>query len=607
MVKIKFPLGKTSQLKDVIKTSIRLLKIVWQVNPWLFTASLIAIIIPGIIPFLNIYIYKLVIDLVVSSVNLGAINPVELYPLIGFRVLTYFLQEVAFRTQEFVRALLWTKVPIHINEMVFKKISGLDIYYFENDKFRNLLEKVEEAAGFRPQRLVESLLFSFQSFIQLSISFVALVNLNWFFIILISIVAIPEFINQAIRSKIGYGIWDMESALRKRFHYLRRMLQHEREIKEVKIFQLAGSFIKEARNLQEKFYVNNKVLAKKNYLSSLVFNFFSTLVFIGIEVFVIFEALAKRVTIGDIAFYTGVVNNFQNGLAGLLQNLNEIYDSSLYVKTIFEVLDIEPKVKMSENTIKLDLKNPPIIEFREVSFKYPDTTKFVLRNFSLIVQPGEKIAFVGENGVGKSTIIKLLARFYDVDSGEILINGVNIKDLDLQTWYKNLGVLFQDFNRYEDAAKENIRFGDIDKESVLGDVTKAAVLGGAHPMISKFDKGYDQMLGRMFEDGIELSGGQWQKIALSRAFFRNAPVLVLDEPTAAIDAKAEAEIFNRVEKLSKDKTVIIISHRFSTVRNADKIYVLDGGKIIESGSHQELMKLNGQYAQMFNLQAKGYQ
>ncbi len=251
-------------------------------------------------------------------------------------------------------------------------------------------------------------------------------------------------------------------------------------------------------------------------------------------------------------------------------------------------------------------KKTPRIEFKNVSFAYPDTKGQVLRDFSLEINHGEKIAFVGENGAGKSTIIKLLARFYDVDSGVILINGKNIKDLNLESWYRYIGVLFQEFNKYEYSVNENIYFGKVHEKYNEQEITRAATLAGAHPMIQKLDKGYQQMLGRMFEGGIELSGGQWQKVALARAFLRNAPILVLDEPTSALDARAETEVFGRVEKLAKDKTVIIISHRFSTVRNADKIYVIDNGKIIESGNHLSLMKLNGQYAALFNLQAKGY-
>lgn len=294
-------------------------------------------------------------------------------------------------------------------------------------------------------------------------------------------------------------------------------------------------------------------------------------------------------------------------MGGLLRNLNTVFDSSLYVQSLFDILEVQPIIKESEHPVKIDSNRPPLIEFKNVSFAYPDTSYKILDNFSLTINPGEKVAFVGENGAGKSTIIKLLTRFYDVSAGEILINGINIKELSLEDWYSHIGVLFQDFNRYEDAASENIYLGKNNQPKEIEQIVTASKLAGSHEMVEKFDKKYEQMLGRMFEGGLELSGGQWQKIALARAFFRNAPILVLDEPTSAIDAKAESQIFERVEKLSRDKTVIIISHRFSTVRNADKIFVMDKGRIKESGTHQELLKLNGQYAEMFRLQAKGYQ
>jgi ATP-binding cassette, subfamily B, bacterial len=598
---------KLSDIKDSIQITFRLFRLIWKLEPWLLTGALVSILIPAVVPFINIYIYKLMIDAVVSSVSGASFNYPHFYTLIGFRVLTYFLQESAFSTQRLMERLLWTKVPIELNQIVFAKISSLDIYYFENDEFRNLLEKVRESLTFRPQRVIDNLLFSLQSTLQVSIAFVALIKLNSIFLFLILLVSVPEFITQAYRSKIAWGIWDSESKLRKRFSYLSQMLQHHQSIKEIKLFSLAGKFIEESKKLQYTFYNNNKSIIKKAFYADTVFNSLAAFVFIGIEFYIILEALAKRLTVGDINFYTGVVMNFQNGLGGLLRNINEVFDSSLYVKPIFEVLDAEPVIKIRPNAKKLSLQKPPVIEFKNVDFAYPGTETKILNDFSIRIEPGEKIAFVGENGAGKSTIIKLLARFYDVNKGEISINGTNIQDLDLKSWYEYIGILMQDFNKYEDIVKDNIYYGNVGQPLAEGAIINAAAQAGAHSMVEKFEMGYEQMLGRMFEGGLELSGGQWQKVALARAFFRNAPVLVLDEPTASIDAKAESEIFNKVEKLSKDKTVIIISHRFSTVRNADKIYVVDNGKIVENGTHQELMKLNGQYATLFNLQAKGYQ
>lgn len=583
-----------------------MLKLVWQIDRWLLTVSFIGIMIPAVIPFINIYIYKLVIDQVVQMVSGAPFEPAKFYPLIGLRVLTFFAQNAAFQTQSYVERLLWTKVPIHLNQIFFSKVSSLDVHYYENDKFRDLAEKVRESYGVRPQQLVDNLLYFLQSLLQTTIALVTLARLDWFFIVLIVAVSIPEFVVQSIRSKLAWGIWDAHSPQSKRYRYLTHLLEGPREFKEVKLFKLAGTLLKEMKSIQEKFYTENKKVAAKDYQYSLGFGVLSTVVFVGIEVYVILQAIARKVTIGDINFYTGVVSNFQNGLGGLLRTLSRVFENSLYVKNIFEILAAEPIVKQAENPVVASFNKAPKIEFKNVNFAYPGTSKKVFDDFSLIINPGEKVAFVGENGAGKTTLIKLLARFYDPDRGEILINGTSLKEFDVGSWYSHLGVLFQDFNRYEHTIRENIYFGNVDIDMNPDEIIRASISAGAHPMIEKFSQGYDQILGRMFEGGIELSGGQWQKIALARAFFRNAPILILDEPTASIDARAESEIFNRVEKLSRDKTVIIISHRFSTVRNADKIYVIDKGKIVESGTHQSLMKLGGQYATLFNLQAKGY-
>lgn len=600
------PAKKLSQIKNTVVISYRMLKIIWSVDKVLFIGSFVSSVIPAIVPFVNIYIYKLVIDLVVGVVQGQPLDLTKFYPLLALRIATFFIQDFAFLTQDFIGRVLWTKVPNVISQLVFIKASRLDIQYYENDKFRDLLEKARDSYNFRPQRLVENLFYALQSLISVIIASVAIYKLNAFLMVLIATVAIPEFFNQAKQSRLSWGIWDKNTPLRKRYGYLQHILQGPREQKEVKIFGLAAKFINEIKSLQEQFFQDNLKIARQAYFLNLLFNVFSTAVFVGVEVFVIFQAFSKRVTVGDISFYTGVVSNFQNGLAGLFKNINGIFESSLYLKSVFELLDLKPIIPVPENGIKLPLDKAPLIEFKGVNFTYPESEKKILNNFWLTIYPGEKVAFVGENGAGKSTIIKLLARFYDVDKGELLINGVNIKELDIDNWYKMLGVLFQDFNRYDHTVRENIEFGKVYQEVRLDEVVSAATSAGAHPMISSLKQGYEQMLGKTFEKGIELSGGQWQKIALSRAFLRAAPVLVLDEPTASIDAKAESEIFGRVEKLSKDKTVIIISHRFSTVRNADKIYVIEKGKIAESGNHQQLIKLNGRYANLFNLQAKGY-
>ncbi|HLC83974.1 MAG TPA: ATP-binding cassette domain-containing protein, partial [Bacteroidia bacterium] len=292
---------------------------------------------------------------------------------------------------------------------------------------------------------------------------------------------------------------------------------------------------------------------------------------------------------------------------GVLDHYSSMNMRSKYIDQYFELLEYPNSIILSNKPVTFDEQpKPPIIEFKNVSFKYPDSKRFILKNFNLTIGSGEKVALVGENGAGKSTLIKLILRFYDATEGEILINGTNIKEVDLKTWHQQIGALFQDFIKYQFTFKENIIYGDIAKRNDAVAIKEAIKKAGADSFLGNLPKGTDQIVGKTFEEGVDLSGGQWQKLALARAFFRDAPILILDEPTSAIDAKAEYEIFQKVGELQKDKTVIIISHRFSTVRNADRILVLEGGKIVEEGDHKELMEKKGLYEELFTLQAQGY-
>lgn len=603
---MKFPIKKLSEFKTTFKASRRLLGMLWKIDKWLFIGSLISVSVPAIIPFINAYLYKLIIDLIIAGVTDATFDYQQLYWIIGIRIGTLFIQEAAFSAQNYFEMLLWTKFPVHLYQVVLTKLSNLDVGYFEDSSFKDTLEKVRETYAWRPLNMLSFLFYGFQSLLQLFIALVAISTLNWLLVLLVLLVAIPTFVNQTNYAKITWGVWQQNSPYRKKFWYLSDLIQGGQSVKEIKIFQMASKFLSELTDIYNKFVKDNTKVAKRQFRTNILLNIFGTAVYIGIEIFIILAAIAKRISIGDITYFTAVVSNFQNGVNGLFRNASELFDQGLYVQEMFEVLDIKSKITQPADAIKIDTHKAPRIEFRNVSFSYPGADKKVLNDFSLIIKPGQKVAFVGENGAGKTTIVKLLARFYDVDEGEILIDGVNLKQLDLPLWYKTLGVLFQDFIKYEYPLRDNIYFGKIFEPENIEEITNAAKSAGADAVASELSKGYDQMLGRTFEGGVDLSAGQWQKVALARGFLRDAPILILDEPTAAIDAKAEAEIFGRVERLTKDKTVIIISHRFSTVRNADKIYVIEKGKIKEEGSHEHLIKENGTYATLFNLQAKGY-
>ncbi len=597
----------TAKVRKTIKTSSLVLGVLWKVDKWVFLGNLIVFSIPSIIPFINAYIYKLIIDLIVSSVQ--STNPIDYHQLLIlliFRFMTLLIQDVSFSIQTYFEQLSYYKFPAYIYQLFLSKIASLDLQYFEDSEFSNKLEKIRDSYTWRPLNVITYSFYTFQSILQVLIAVVALATLNWLFIIVVIFLALPSFITQTNYANIEWGIWNGDSPKRKRFYYISGLLQNGFNIKEIKIFQMGGKFLAELKFLYASFTKNNLKAGKRFLFINLLINLFATSVYITIEIYIILMAVRKSISIGGISYYTAVINNFQSGIGGLFRNSAQIFAQTLYVQELFDLLDTPTLIKENPKSVKIDCSNAPIIEFKNVSFTYPNTKEKIFDNFSITINSGERIAFVGENGAGKTTLIKLLARFYDVDEGEILINGINIKDVELSSWYSTLGILFQDFVRYEYSLEDNIYFGKIWEEKNLDKIKDAAKLSGADSVAQSLKNGYQQMLGKSFEDGAEISVGQWQKVALARAFLRDAPVLILDEPTASIDAKAESEIFEKVEKLSKNKSVIIISHRFSTVRNADKIYVIKKGKIIEQGSHEELMKIEGSYAKLFKLQAKGY-
>ncbi len=596
---------KIEEMRETLIVSQKLLGLIWKSDRKIFIAHIIAISIPAIIPFVNAYIYKLLIDLIIAGIG-HKFDFHTLYTLLAIRFGVLLFQYSAFSFQNYMELLIWTKLPIHLYQLILSKLTSLDVEYFENSRFRDNLQRVRESYAWMPLNMYGNLFYTYQSILQLTIAFLALASLNFALSVGIIIAALPTFINQLYYSKTLWGVWSENSPFRKRFWYLSDLIQNKEGIKEMKIFGTAKRFLAELTGIQKKFAKQNLNVGKKRLRNSFLLNIFGTFIYILIEGFIAVITIAGKISLGSLTYYIFVVNNFETGVSGFFGNLSRVFDQSLYVKDILNVLDMPAKIKIASKPVVINTNMPPKIEFKNVSFSYPESKEKVLDNFSIVIQPGEKVAFVGENGAGKTTIIKLLARFYDVNEGEILINGINIKEIDLVSWYKSLGVIFQDFIKYEYSLEENIHFGKLHEPFNLKNILNAAAFSGVDRIARDLPNGYKQMLGKTFEDGVDLSHGQWQKVALARTFLRDAPILILDEPTASIDAKAEKEIFDKVDKLSKSKTAIVISHRFSTVRNADKIYVIEHGKIVESGTHKTLLAKQGIYAALFKIQAERY-
>jgi ATP-binding cassette subfamily B protein len=428
------------------------------------------------------------------------------------------------------------------------------------------------------------------------------------FIPLIIISVVPQyFISNNMREAIWPFFGTVRAPLMRVSEYIRKLLSADATSKEVSIFNIGDALLSKLRHEQKK-YMGKFVPKVDSWLDKVMFaHVFQLAAFIITQYLNLSAVIAGKLTIGLFTLYFQQTRNLASGSAALLENYASVSMRNKNVEKFLQFLATEKKITSPAHPQALPSEPlPPVIEFKDVYFKYPGTERYILKKFNLKLESGEKVALVGENGAGKSTIIKLLLRFYDVTEGELLINGTNIKELNITEWQRQIGALFQDFIKYQFTFKENVYLGNLKEKDNVELLKKAIKKSGADTYVENLPEKYNQVVGKMFEGGVDLSGGQWQKLALARAFFRDAPILILDEPTAAIDAKAEYEIFQKVEQLQKDKTVLIISHRFSTVRNADRILVLNNGKIIEEGSHESLMKKDGMYAELFNLQAQGY-
>jgi ABC-type multidrug transport system fused ATPase/permease subunit len=496
------------------------------------------------------------------------------------------------------------KLQNELNYRFYKKLAYLDISYLEDPKEQNLITKTKDTLTWRPPDFLRNFSYLFYSLIRYLSAFIILLSFGWWIPFLITIITLPRLYFRAKYGTIQWSIYGSGAhEVRKLWHFM-WLLSTETAIREMRIFQSQKALLSKFKSIQQ--YIFN--LHKKpldNYLRIITIPpILEALILFMIVYSQLPKVLIGTISIGGLTLLVNMIGSLNGGAASSVINLGEMHEHNLYVNDYFKVLDLPKRVKEVKKPIIFDRIVPPKIEFKNVYFQYPDGP-LVLKDVSFVVKPGDSVAMVGPNGAGKSTIIKLICRFYDVTEGEILVNGANIKELKLSNWYKFLGTLFQDFVQYHFTVRENITLGDPSKKDDKL-VIDAAKKSGAYEFIQQLPKGLDQILGREFEEGEQLSIGQWQKLAIARAFYEQAPVLMLDEPTSAIDAEAEYEIFNNLQKTYKNKTLILVSHRFSTVRNADKILVVENGQITENGTHTQLLERKGKYARMFQTQAEGY-
>jgi ATP-binding cassette subfamily B protein len=582
----------------------RFFKEIWQTNKKLFLISALCRLIAALLPVVILWVGKIIIDEIIRITTQGEKDFSELWKYVLLEFILVVLSDLMSRAISLTDGILGDQYNINTSVKIIEKTNEVDISLLENSEFYDKLERARTQTMGRVD-LMSNVLGQAQTTISILTLVAGLIYFEPYLIILLVLSIIPSFINEVRFSQQQYSLARSWTAERRELDYLRFIGANDKTAKEIKLFGLTNFVVNRFRNLAIKYFNLNKTLVIKRSSYGFLFNLLGSISYYAAYVFIIYRVLSGVITLGELTFLSGSFNRLMKSLQDFFSKFTRISESSLYLKDYFDFIDISIDPKTAE-----DIPLPKVIqkgfEFKNVFFAYPESENQILKDVSFSIKAGEKIAFVGQNGAGKTTLTKLLLRFYEPTSGEILLDGININRYNKSEYQAYFGVLFQDFFRYEFTVRENIAIGKIDEIDNQERIEKAAELSLADEVVSELASGYDQQLGKRFVKGQELSGGQWQKIALARAYMKNAEVMILDEPTSALDAKAESEVFERFIHLIKNKTSVIISHRFSTVRQADRIIVLQEGKILESGTHEQLMTNNKLYAQLFTLQAEGY-
>lgn len=586
----------------------RALQFVLQAAPGWTVAQVCLIVIQGLLPLGMLYLTKLVIDTLAEGLNVADKTLVADQMVIllilaaGVMLLTFICSAIA----DLVNTALSDRVTDHMQGILLNKSIDIDLEYYETPRYHDTLQRAQREAPYRPRQILTHLTQTGQNLISLIAMLGLLLSLHWGIIGVLLVAAIPMMLVRTRHTRVMYHWQRRRTPMERQAWYRGSLLTGEQSAKEIRLFNLGDHFLSQFKQLRQKIYQEKLTIKIKNAIANLAAQATAGVFVFAIYGFIIYLTIQGGLKLGDLVLYHQALQRGQNALKGLVSSLSKLYEDNLFLTNLYDFLELQPKVVEPVSPQPVPKKLQTGICFDNVSFQYADTPRQALKQVSLTIKPGETIALVGENGSGKTTLIKLLCRLYDPTAGSITLDGNDLRHFSIADLRRQISVIFQDYAKYYFTAQDNIWFGNIDLSRTDERITKAAYSSGADAVIQTLPQGYETTLGKWFDQGEELSIGQWQKVALARAFARDSQIVVLDEPTSAMDPKAEYEIFQQFRQLTQDQAAILISHRLSTVRMADRIYVMDNGTIAESGTHEELIHLGGLYAYLFETQAQSY-
>ena len=598
-----------------------LVGLVWQTHAGLTVAMVTLRLVRAFVPVATLWAAKLIIDAVVALTRTPGSSLEPLWRVVALELGIVVVGELLARASALVESLLGDLFSNHISVRLMRHAATLDLAQFEDPDFYDHLERARRQTTARIG-LIAMLLTMGQDILTLGTLGAALVAHNPWLLVLLTLAILPSFLGETHFASLSYSLLFSRTPERRELDYLRYIGASDKTAKEVQMFGLAAWLADRYDAVARRYYEENRRLSIRKGVVSALLSLLGTLGYYGAYVTILLRAVAGTITLGTLTFLAAAFSRSRDLIQRLLLSASDIYEQSLYLRDLFIFFEMRPSIASKAGAARVPNPIRQGFVFEDVGFRYPGSDRWAIRHVDFTISPGERIALVGENGAGKTTITKLLARLYDPTEGRILLDGVDLRDYDLASLREAIGVIFQDFVRYDMRFDENVGVGEIEEVSDYLATVRDSANGTAPPpptavvdaserslaatLLPRFADGYRQMLGRRFEDGVDLSGGEWQKVALARAYMREAQLLILDEPTAALDARAEYEVFVRFNQLMAGRMAVVISHRFSTVRMADRIVVLGEGRILEEGTHDALVARGGLYAELFEMQAAGY-